>query len=148
MPMTREEKMEKVGRLYTAHKKTEETLEWEPLTWELHPGINIARKWTVITAAYSGLEQTFKYLIAEEQGYTIPELIDYTERQKQDADAREKNNIHTERTTSRFYSRNWKRRRKASYGNFSDDSNRFIPTSTSQAWIGFWKKCPAERGRI
>ena len=90
MPMTREEKREKVDRLYTAHKKTKDTLEWEPLTWELHAGINIARKWTVITAAYSGLEQTFKYLIAEEQGYTIPELINYTGPETQDADVGER----------------------------------------------------------
>ena len=86
MPMTREEKKEKVDRLYIAHKKTKETLEWEPLTWGLHPGINIARKWPVINAAYCGLEQTFKYLIAEEQGYTIPAPIDYTELETQDAD--------------------------------------------------------------
>ena len=91
MPMTREENKEKVDRLYIAHKKTKETLEWEPLTWELHAGINIARKWTVITAAYSGLEQTFKHLIAEEQGYTIQELIDYTEPETQDADACQRN---------------------------------------------------------
>ena len=90
MPMTREEKKGKADRLYIAHKKTKETLEWEPLTWELHAGINIARKWTVITAAYSGLEQTFKYLIAEEQGYTIPGLINYTEPETQDADAGER----------------------------------------------------------
>ena len=77
MPMTREETKEKIQRLRTAHKKTKETLDWEPLTWELHPGTNIARKWTVVTAAYSGLEQTLKYLIAEEQGHTIPQLIDY-----------------------------------------------------------------------
>ena len=90
MPMTREEKREKVDQLYIAQKKTKETLEWEPLTWELHPGVNIARKWPVIIAAYSGLEQTFKYLIAEEQGYTIPAPIGYTEPETQDADVDER----------------------------------------------------------
>ena len=77
--MTRKEKREKVQRLRTAHKKTKETLEREPVTWELHPGTDIARKWTVITAAYSGLEQTFKYLIAEERAYSIEELIELAE---------------------------------------------------------------------
>ena len=78
MPMTRESRMEKVQRLSTAHTKTKEILEGEPLTRELHPGTDIARNWTVITAAYSGLEQTLKYLIAEERDLTIAELINYS----------------------------------------------------------------------
>ena len=78
MPMSRDASIEKVQRLLTGYKKTRETLESEPVTWELHPGTDIARNWTVITAAYSGLEQTLKYLIAEENGITIPELIDFT----------------------------------------------------------------------
>ena len=57
-------------------------LEMEPVTWELHPGTDIARNWTVITASYSGLEQTFKYLIAEEKGLTIAELIAFVDRQE------------------------------------------------------------------
>ena len=76
MPMPREARIEKVQRLLTAHEKTKEMLEKEPLTQELHPGTDIARNWTVITAAYSGLEQTLKYLIAEQKGLTITELID------------------------------------------------------------------------
>ena len=76
MPMSREAKMEKVQRLLTAHKKTSQTLESEPVTHELHPGTDIARNWTVITAAYSGLEQTLKFLIAEKTDLTIAELID------------------------------------------------------------------------
>ena len=77
MPMSRDASIEKVQRLLTAYKKTKQTLEGEPVTWELHPGTDIARNWTVITAAYSGLEQTLKYLIAEENGLTIPALIDF-----------------------------------------------------------------------
>ena len=76
MPMSREAKMEKVQRLLTAHKKTNQTLESEPVTHELHPGTDIARNWTVITAAYSGLEQTLKYLIAEKADLTVAELIE------------------------------------------------------------------------
>lgn len=77
MPMSREARMEKVQRLLTAHKKTTEVLEGEPVTRELHPGTDIARNWTVITSAYSGLEQTLKYLIAEECELSIEELIDF-----------------------------------------------------------------------
>ena len=75
MPMSREEKLEKVQRLLTAHRKTKEALESEPVTWELHAGSDIARQWPVITAAYSGLEQTLKYLIADEKETGIAELI-------------------------------------------------------------------------
>ena len=76
MLMSRNERIEKVQRLLTAHKTTREALESKPVTWELHPGTDIARNWPVITAAYSGLEQTLKYLIAEHKGITIAELID------------------------------------------------------------------------
>ena len=82
MPMSRNEKIEKVQRLCTAHRKTKETLEAEPVTWELHPGSDIARKWTVITAAYIGLEQTIKYLIAEQNSQSIAELIAFREGKK------------------------------------------------------------------
>ncbi len=77
MPMLRDARIEKVQRLLTAYKKTRELLEGEPVTRELHPGTDIARNWAVITAAYSGAEQTLKYLLAEENGLTIPELIDF-----------------------------------------------------------------------
>ena len=76
MPMSREERFEKVQRLRTAHGGTRKALENEPVVWELHRGTDIAQNWPVITAAYSGLEQTIKYLIAEEKGLTIQELVD------------------------------------------------------------------------
>ena len=82
MPMSRDEKIEKVQRLRTAHRKTRETLEADPVSWELHPGTEIARNWTVVTAAYSGLEQTIKYLIAEENSQSIAELIAFQEGKK------------------------------------------------------------------
>ena len=75
MPMSRDDKLEIVQRLRTAHRKTSQTLESEPVTHELHPGTDIARNWMVITTAYSGLEQTLKYLIAENANLTIEELI-------------------------------------------------------------------------
>ena len=82
MPMSEDEKIEKVQRLLTAHRKTKEVLGNEPVTWEVHPGSEIARNWTVITAAYSGLEQTMKYLIAEENAQSIAELIERRGRKK------------------------------------------------------------------
>ena len=75
LPMSGDQRLEKVQRLLTAHRKTKEVVENEPVSWELHAGSDIARKWPVITAAYSGLEQTLKYLIAEEKGKGIAELI-------------------------------------------------------------------------
>ena len=79
MPMSRDEKIEKAGRLRTAHRKTKETLEADTVRWEVHPGSEIARQWTVLTAAYIGLEQTIKYLIAEENDKSIDDLIEFRE---------------------------------------------------------------------
>ena len=77
MPMSRDERFEKVQRLLTAHGRTRKTLENEPVVCELHRGTDIAQNWPVITAAYSGLEQTIKYLIAEEMKLTVQELLDF-----------------------------------------------------------------------
>ena len=74
--MTKEEKREKVQRLSVAQKKIKEMLEREPIVTDLHPGNNVAQNWPFIIAAYSGLEQTIKLLIADEQSYTIKELLD------------------------------------------------------------------------
>ena len=69
------EKSEKVQRLGVAYRKTRKFLESQPITRDFHPGSDIASKWTIITAAYSGLEQSIKYLIAEEMSCTIRELL-------------------------------------------------------------------------
>ena len=79
MPMLQHDKDETVQRLGTAHRKAKEVLESEPVVRELHAGTEIASNWPVITAAYSGLEQTVKYLIADESGRTISELIQFRE---------------------------------------------------------------------
>ena len=79
MAMSRDEKFDKVQRLLTAHGRTKKVLESEPVVWELHPGTDIAQTWPTITAAYSGLEQTIKYLIAEEKGWSIQELVDFAD---------------------------------------------------------------------
>ena len=82
MLMSKDASIEMVQRLLTAYKKTRETLEAEPVTWDPHPGTDVARIWTVFTAAYSGLEQTLKYLVAVENGLTIPEVIDFRLRKR------------------------------------------------------------------
>lgn len=75
MLMTDIEKFEKVQRLSVAYEKTRILLESQPVTRDLHPGSDIASGWTIIIAAYSGLEQVIKYLIAEENSCTIQELL-------------------------------------------------------------------------
>ena len=77
MAMSRTDCTEKVQRLKTALKKTKSLMDSESALPELHPGTDIARNWTVITSAYSGLEQTFKYLIAVDKGISIQDLIDF-----------------------------------------------------------------------
>ena len=78
MPMSRDAKIDKVQRLLTAHGRTKKVLEGEPVVWELHPGAEIAQNWPVIAAAYSGLEQTIKFLIAQEKDLTVQELFDFS----------------------------------------------------------------------
>lgn len=79
MLMTEDERNEKVQRLEVAYKKTNELLESQQMSRDLHPGSDIASKWTIITAAYSGLEQVIKYLIADENSCTIRELLEMQE---------------------------------------------------------------------
>lgn len=75
MRKTRRESMEIVQRLRAAHKQTKKLFDGEEVVLELHAGTEIARYWPIITASYSGLEQTIKYLIAEEKGMGTQELI-------------------------------------------------------------------------
>lgn len=39
------------------------------------PGTEVADLWSFITASYSGIKQTFKFLIAETHGKTVKELV-------------------------------------------------------------------------
>ena len=74
MPDNETKQREIVQRLLAAHKKSRETFENEPAVHELHPGTAIANIWPTITAAYSGLEQTLKFLIAADKRITIEQL--------------------------------------------------------------------------
>ncbi len=79
MPMTVRQKAEKVQRFKVAYTRAKDALELQPRFQECHPGSDIANKWGIITAAYSGLEQNIKYLIAEESSLTVEELINQRE---------------------------------------------------------------------
>ena len=68
-------RFEIVQRLKTAEERTREAYEQTFKGHDLHPGTDIAGAWPFITAAYSGLEQTFKFHIAEAEGKTVEELV-------------------------------------------------------------------------
>ena len=68
-------KREILQRLKTAFKKTKKLFEDNPIPRDLHPGTNIANYWPIITATYSGLEQTLKFLIAIENSQSIQEFL-------------------------------------------------------------------------
>ena len=66
---------EVLQRLRTAHKTTRESFERELKAHDLHPGTEIANHWPFITGCYSGIEQSFKVIIASERGMTVQQLL-------------------------------------------------------------------------
>ena len=68
--------MEIAQRLKIAQERTREAYEVTYEGRDIHPGTEIAGAWPFITAAYSGIEQTFKYLIAESRGMSVRELVE------------------------------------------------------------------------
>ena len=71
----RRNRSEIVQRLKIAQERTREGYEQTFKGHDLHPGTDIAGAWPFITAAYSGIEQTFKFQIAEANGMTVEELV-------------------------------------------------------------------------
>ncbi len=57
-----------VQRLTIAQERTREAYEDTFKGHDVHPGTEIAGVWPFTTAAYSGIEQTFKFLIAAAGG--------------------------------------------------------------------------------
>ena len=57
-----------VQRLKIAQERTREAYEHTFKGHDLHPGTDIAGAWPFITAAYSGIEQAFKFHIAQANG--------------------------------------------------------------------------------
>ena len=64
-----------VQRLETAYERAREAYEDTFKGHDLHPGTDIAGAWQFITAAYSGIEQTFKFHIAATHGQTVEKLV-------------------------------------------------------------------------
>ena len=64
-----------VQRLKIAQERTREGYEQTFKGHDAHPGTDIAGAWPFITAAYSGIEQTFKFQIAEANRMTVEELV-------------------------------------------------------------------------
>ena len=70
-----ETKREILQRLKIAQRQTERGFLRDGLLPDLHPGTEIASAWPFITAGYCGIEQTFKFLIANGKGISVEELV-------------------------------------------------------------------------
>ena len=62
-------------RLRLAHEETLAGYAQRPLRNELLGDIVLGQEWPAISAAYSGIEQTLKFLIALDKGLTVDELL-------------------------------------------------------------------------
>ena len=63
-------------RLKVAQRRTERAFLRDGPTRDLHPGSEIAAAWPFITAGYCGIEQTYKFLVANKRGVSVAELVD------------------------------------------------------------------------
>ena len=70
-------------RLHAAYKQTSDWNEARPWAHELVADYQLGQEWPVISAAYSGIEQTLKLLIALDMGKTIEELINLQDNEVQ-----------------------------------------------------------------
>lgn len=77
--MNKDEQREILQRLKSAQKRSQEAFEKTEIGWDLHPGTQIANWWAFITIGYSGIEQSFKFIIAMERGKTIADLLNDNE---------------------------------------------------------------------
>lgn len=73
--MDKYEQHEILQRLKIAQRRSQEAFEKTEKGWDLHVGTQIANWWMFMTAGYSGIEQSFKYIIAMERGTTVENLI-------------------------------------------------------------------------
>ena len=62
-------------RLKSAQKRSLDAFDKTTVAVDLHPGTQIANMWMFIAAGYSGVEQSFKFLLATEKGMSIEELL-------------------------------------------------------------------------
>ncbi len=70
--------LEILQRLKVAQRRTERAFLRDGPTHDLHPGTEIASAWPFITAGYCGIEQTFKFLIANDKGVSVAQLVDWS----------------------------------------------------------------------
>lgn len=75
MPIHHDARLATALRLRTAHEEIREHHERQPAGFEIIGDIALARQWATIGAAYSGIEQTLKFLIALERDLTVDELL-------------------------------------------------------------------------
>lgn len=73
--MNQNERREILQRLESAWKRSQEAFEKTEKGRDLHQGTQIANWWMFMAAGYSGIEQSFKCIIAMERGMTIGALL-------------------------------------------------------------------------
>ena len=75
MPIDHEAQHAITLRLRFAHEETLAGYAQRPLRNELIGDVVLGQQWPAISAAYSGIEQTLKFLIALDKGLTVDELL-------------------------------------------------------------------------
>ena len=75
MPIDDDARVAITLRLQTAYAETLESYTRKPAWIELLRDVALAQQWLTIGAAYSGIEQTLKYLIALQMDFTVDELL-------------------------------------------------------------------------
>ena len=61
-------------RLEMAYRRCQELFDNMPPSRDLIPSVNLVNSWPIITAAYSGIEQSLKYLIASSCKMSVPAM--------------------------------------------------------------------------
>ena len=67
-------KQEVSQRLWTAHRRAAEVFDRALIGRDYHHGTEIANEWMYIAAAYSGIEQVYKFLIADDHEMSVTEF--------------------------------------------------------------------------
>ena len=75
LPLTDAQKNAFSTRLDSAYTQTRDLSETRPWAHEIVRDYGLGQDWPIVTAAYSGIEQTLKFLIALDRDITIQELI-------------------------------------------------------------------------
>lgn len=73
--MNQSEQREILQRLESAWRRSQGAFEKTETGRDLHAGTQIANWWMFMTAGYSGIEQSFKFIIAAKKGKTVEDLI-------------------------------------------------------------------------